>query len=87
MIEAYEQIETDIKLVIAGDSSHSDEFCEKIKKMVSNDNRIIMTGFVEGEELEELYSNCFFYCLPSDVEGMPISLRYFATVRRESVIP
>ena len=33
-----------------------------------------MTGFVQGQELEELYSNCYLYCLPSDVEGMPLSL-------------
>ena len=33
-----------------------------------------MTGFVQGEELEELFSNCYLYCLPSDIEGMPISL-------------
>ena len=33
-----------------------------------------MTGFVQGQELGELYSNCYLYCLPSDVEGMPISL-------------
>lgn len=42
--------------------------------MVKDDDRIIMTGFVQGQELEELYSNCYLYCLPSDVEGMPISL-------------
>ncbi len=33
-----------------------------------------MTGFVQGKEMEELYSNCYLYCLPSDIEGMPISL-------------
>ena len=33
-----------------------------------------MTGFVQGQELEELYSNCYLYVLPSDIEGMPISL-------------
>lgn len=33
-----------------------------------------MTGFVQGEELDELYSNSYLYCLPSHVEGMPISL-------------
>ena len=33
-----------------------------------------MTGFVQGQELEELYSNCYLYCLPSDIEGMPLSL-------------
>ena len=47
---------------------------EEIKEKVKNNKDIIMTGFVQGEELDELYSNCYLYCLPSDVEGMPISL-------------
>ena len=74
LIEAFKQIDTDKKLVIAGGASHTNDYLEKIKNMVNEDNRIIMTGFVQGEELEELYSNCYLYCLPSDVEGMPISL-------------
>lgn len=74
LIEAYKQIKTDKKLVIAGGASHTNEYLEKIKEMVKSDKRIIMTGFVQGQELEELYSNCYLYCLPSDVEGMPISL-------------
>lgn len=74
LIEAYKQIDTDKKLVIAGGASHTNDYLEQIKDMVKDDNRIIMTGFVQGEELEELYSNCYLYCLPSDVEGMPISL-------------
>ena len=74
LIEAFQKIDTDKKLVIAGGASHTNDYLEKIKKMVQKDTRIIMTGFVQGEELEELYSNCFLYCLPSDVEGMPLSL-------------
>ena len=74
LIEAFKQIDTDKKLVIAGGASHTNDYLEKIKKLTSTDNRIIMTGFVQGEELEELYSNCYLYCLPSDVEGMPLSL-------------
>lgn len=74
LIEAYQQIETDKKLVIAGGSSHTDEYMERIQTMVAKDNRIIMTGFVQGQLLEELYSNCYVYVLPSDIEGMPISL-------------
>lgn len=34
----------------------------------------MFTGFVNGEPLEELYSNCYAYVLPSDMEGMPMSL-------------
>lgn len=74
LIEAFKQIDTDKKLVIAGGASHTNDYLEKIKKMASDDKRIIMTGFVQGQELEELFSNCYLYCLPSDVEGMPLSL-------------
>lgn len=74
LIEAFNHINTDKKLVIAGGSSHTNDYLSKIQKMINNDDRIMMTGFVQGKELEELYSNCFLYCLPSDVEGMPLSL-------------
>lgn len=74
LIEAYKQIDTNKKLVIAGGASHTNDYLKKIKEMVKDDDRIIMTGFVQGQELEELYSNCYLYCLPSDIEGMPISL-------------
>ena len=74
LIEAYKQIKTDKKLVIAGGASHTNQYLEEVKNMVKDDDRIIMTGFVQGEELEELFSNCHIYCLPSDIEGMPISL-------------
>lgn len=74
LIEAYAGLNTDKRLVIAGGSSHSDDYIRQIEAMAAKDERIIMTGFVEGQELEELYSNCLLYVLPSDVEGMPISL-------------
>ena len=47
---------------------------DEINKIVSDDNKIILTGFVEGNALEELYSNAYIYTLPSDLEGMPLSL-------------
>lgn len=74
LINAYKKINTEKKLVIAGGSSHTDEYMQEIKKLAGNDNRIIFTDFVQGEILEELYSNAYIYCLPSDLEGMPISL-------------
>ena len=74
LIEAYKQIETDVKLVIAGGVSHSSEYAEEIKKQAAGDERIIFTGFVEGDELWELFYNTQLYVLPSDVEGMPLTL-------------
>ena len=74
LIEAFKQIDTDKKLVIAGGSSDTDEFLLELKKITKNDRRIILTGFVEGQLLEELFSNAYVYVLPSDLEGMPLSL-------------
>ncbi len=74
LVEAFRRIKTDKKLVIAGGASHTNGYLEQIKEMVKDDDRIIMTGFVQGGILDELFSNCYLYCLPSDVEGMPISL-------------
>lgn len=69
-----EQTGTDKKLVIAGGPSHSDDYYEEIKFMCEGDPTIVMTGFVKGLALEELYSNAYLYVLPSDIEGMPMSL-------------
>lgn len=74
LIEAFRQVNTDKKLVIAGGSSDTDSFMTEIKGMARNDNRIIFTGFVQGRILDELYSNAYIYTLPSDLEGMPLSL-------------
>lgn len=74
LIDAFKQIDTDKKLVIAGGTSHTDAYMDEVKKMAATDNRIIMTGFVQGKMLEELYSNAYLYILPSDIEGMPLSL-------------
>ena len=74
LLDAFANTRTEKKLVIAGGSSDSDEYVKKIKKMAANDDRVILSGFVEGRELEEFYSNCSFYVLPSDLEGMPLSL-------------
>lgn len=74
LIEAFKKVKTDKKLVIAGGASDTDDYMEKLKRMAAGDERIIFTGFVQGKILEELYSNAYIYCLPSDLEGMPLSL-------------
>lgn len=73
LIEAYSDMKTDMPLVIAGGSSHSEEFFARLKRSAEEKN-IIFTDFVQGRMLRELYSNAYLYVLPSDLEGMPISL-------------
>lgn len=74
LIDAYREVDTLKKLVIAGPSAFTEEYMLDIKRRAAADGRIIFTGFTQGEELEELYSNAYLYVLPSDLEGMPISL-------------
>jgi glycosyltransferase involved in cell wall biosynthesis len=74
LINAYKDLHTSKKLVIAGGSSDTKEFEEKVKDMAASDDRIIFTGFVQGRVLSELLSNCYIYVLPSDLEGMPLTL-------------
>lgn len=74
LIEAFRNVRTDKKLVIAGGGSDSDDYVQRLMAMAEGDSRIHFTGFVQGRLLEELYSNAYIYVLPSDVEGMPLSL-------------
>lgn len=73
LIDAFKQIKTDKKLVIAGGLTGG-EYVESVKKSAAEDERIILADFVSGRTLEELFANCFIYVLPSDIEGMAMSL-------------
>lgn len=74
LIEAFAETDTDKKLVIAGGNSQAVEYMERIHYMAKQDRRVVMTDFVQGQLLEELYSNAYAFVLPSDVEGMALSL-------------
>lgn len=74
LIDAFKNVKINKKLVIAGGSSDTDNFAEELRKLSKSDGRIIFTGFVQGDFLDELYSNAYIYVLPSDLEGMPLSL-------------
>jgi len=74
LIEAFKGVNTPRKLVIAGGSSDTGAFLNELKAMAAEDSRIVFTGFVQGQLLEELFSNAYVYVLPSDLEGMPLSL-------------
>lgn len=63
-----------LKLVIAGGSSATPEYVQKLKKMSEGQKSIIFTGYVTGAEKEELLSNALLFVLPSRLEGFPIAL-------------
>ncbi|MDP4142961.1 MAG: glycosyltransferase family 4 protein [Bacillota bacterium] len=74
LIEAYNQLNTYKKLVIAGGTSFTEDYLEKLMVLANNNPNIIFTGNVDGKLKNELYSNCYIYVLPSDIEGMPLTL-------------
>lgn len=74
LLKAYQQLDTDVKLVIAGGDSHSGSYYPEMCELAKQDGRVILTGFVQGQTKAELFSNAALYVLPSDIEGMPISL-------------
>ena len=72
LLEAWKDIKTSKKLVITGGNSDVDDYINKLETLAGEN--VIFTGFQQGRVLEELFSNCYVYCLPSDLEGMPLSL-------------
>jgi glycosyltransferase involved in cell wall biosynthesis len=74
LVDAYLRLKTDKKLVIAGAASDTDEFVQELNKKTAGNEKIIYTGFINGKPKEQLYANAYVYVLPSDLEGMPLTL-------------
>ena len=74
LIKAYQMLRTDKKLVIVGGTSDTDDYVRQLYAMAGDSSSIIFTGFQQGLVAEELYSNAYLYVLPSDLEGMPLTL-------------
>jgi glycosyltransferase involved in cell wall biosynthesis len=72
LIEAFEHLHTDMKLVLAGGSSHSDGYAESLRRHESE--RIRFLPWVAGTNLEELLSNAALFVLPSEIEGLSLAL-------------
>ena len=85
LVEAFKNVKTDKKLVIAGGSSDTDSFMEELKELAKGDDRILFTGFVQGAMLDELYSNAYVYTLPSDLEGIRRIRMRISSKRMQSV--
>jgi len=78
LIKAFAEVQKqklkNYKLVIAGDADHEDSYSLNLKKMAQETDNVILTGFLTGQPLEELYTHATLFVLPSYYEGLPIVL-------------
>lgn len=62
------------KLVIVGRADHEDRYSQDLKEKAGKNSNIILTGFLTGRPLQELYSHAGLFVIPSYYEGLPIVL-------------
>jgi len=75
LIKAFNGIKIgNINLVIAGGEKYSNKYITFLKKQAENNKNIIFTGNVFNDDKSTLFNNCLFYCTPSELEGLPITL-------------
>ena len=74
LIKAFRECSSDRKLVIAGGSESNKDYYNQLLALAEGDERIIVTGYVYGQEVQEFYSNAYIFALPSNLEGMANAL-------------
>jgi glycosyltransferase involved in cell wall biosynthesis len=72
LIEAYEKLDTRAKVVLAGGSSYTNAYVDELRKHQSE--QVVFLDWVHGPALDELLTNAALFVLPSDLEGLSLSL-------------
>jgi glycosyltransferase involved in cell wall biosynthesis len=73
LIKAYEKVDTEVKLVLVGDADHETNYSQKLKQEAM-EKGVILTGFIRGEKLNQIFSHARLFLMPSYHEGLPIAL-------------
>jgi glycosyltransferase involved in cell wall biosynthesis len=74
LIRAFRRVSGAVRLVVAGGSSFTDEYTARLEQLADADQRVLMPGYVYGDDLVSLYANARAFVLPSVVEGLPLTL-------------
>jgi glycosyltransferase involved in cell wall biosynthesis len=74
LIEAFKKMDLDYKLVIAGGADYETKYSRNLRCTANEDDRIILTGYITGEPLNQLYTHARLFVLPSYHEGLPFVL-------------
>jgi glycosyltransferase involved in cell wall biosynthesis len=74
LIEAYNKLELDQKLVIVGSGAHTDDYVEQVQQLATKNGRIVLAGERTGDDLVTLFKNAKLFVQPSESEGLSIAL-------------
>ncbi|MDX2170361.1 MAG: glycosyltransferase family 4 protein [Deltaproteobacteria bacterium] len=74
LIRAFRALDTPRRLVIVGDSSHTDAYAAGLRRLAAGDARIVFTGVQPRANVEALFRGAALYVLPSELEGMSMAL-------------
>jgi glycosyltransferase involved in cell wall biosynthesis len=67
LVEAYEKLDTELPLVIVGDTPYMTEYKARVRS--TRDPRIKFLGYIYGKQYRELVANCYLYIHPLLVDG------------------
>jgi glycosyltransferase involved in cell wall biosynthesis len=84
LIAAFNQSHRPRQLVIVGSEKPRSDYSSTLERLASD--RVIFTGDLFGDELQELYAHCLIYCLASRVEGLPITVCEAMAHRRPLIL-
>lgn len=68
------QLTRGLKLAIVGDSAFTDDYVAELKDLAAGCGNIVFTGYQQGRELREIFTNAYAVVHPSESEGLPIAV-------------
>jgi glycosyltransferase involved in cell wall biosynthesis len=81
LLRAFRQVSTDQRLVLVGDSSHTDSYMARLRELAAEDPRVLLVGYQFGADLAALFAGASAFAQPSLLEGLPITLLEAAAYR------
>lgn len=75
LIDAFRELgRPDLRLVLVGAADHKSSYSQRVSEAAMATPGVVMTGFLNGLPLAEIFSHAGVFVLPSSHEGLPIAL-------------
>lgn len=74
LVRAFRDVPGDVRLVVVGDSSHTDRYAASVQRLAAADPRVLLPGYLYGDRVSALYRHAAVFVQPSVLEGLPLTL-------------